>query len=213
MEVRVGPLRQLLVQLQLGPTAQPRVVLLCHQHSHIRGESISYKAFLVKSNKKKLNELQLELNQVPRALLTSQKPEVLLRLRRAQAKLSDFFLVHDCNGAISSDAALQCPGGTSPSAEGPREPSGDVHPDPEALLGAADGPEEDRAAGLFKSLSQRIWRQPPATEKGSWRPAEAIPEEQGKLTPREARNQEEASAESGHALESVATPGTGGRRQ
>ncbi|KAJ1194054.1 hypothetical protein NDU88_003349 [Pleurodeles waltl] len=118
-----------------------------------------------------------------------------------------------CDGAVSSKATPRCPEGTTLSAEGPGDPSGDDHSDPEALLCAADRPEEDRAPGLFKSPGQRTWRQPPATKEVSWRPAEAVPEEHAQLTPREARNQEEARSESGHALESMATPGMRGRRQ
>ncbi|KAJ1198635.1 hypothetical protein NDU88_002474 [Pleurodeles waltl] len=87
-------------------------------------------------------------------------------------------------------------------------------PDPEALLGAAGRTEDDGASGLFKGPHHHTCWQPPATEEESQRPANAIQEEDhSQLKPREASNQEEASTEAGHALESMATPGTGAGRQ
>ncbi|KAJ1142633.1 hypothetical protein NDU88_008946 [Pleurodeles waltl] len=50
-------------------------------------------------------------------------------------------------------------------------------------------------------------------EDASRRPANAVQEkDRGQLKPREARNQEEVCAEDGHALESVATPGSFSRK-
>ncbi|KAJ1194774.1 hypothetical protein NDU88_004060 [Pleurodeles waltl] len=118
-----------------------------------------------------------------------------------------------CDGAVSSEASPRCPGGTPPSAEDPGDPSADVFPDLEAHQGNAGGPSEEGAAGVFKEPSRCLWRDPLATEEDVGSPAEAIPEERCQLKPREAGNQEEVRIKYGHALESVATPGTGGRGQ
>ncbi|KAJ1198636.1 hypothetical protein NDU88_002475 [Pleurodeles waltl] len=102
----------------------------------------------------------------------------------------------ECDGASSTEAAPRCPGGTPQSAGGPGDPSGDDHPDPEALLGAAGSTEDVGASVLFKGSHHHTCWQPPATEEGYRRPADSIQEEdRGQLTPQEARNQKEACAE------------------
>ncbi|KAJ1167027.1 hypothetical protein NDU88_007420 [Pleurodeles waltl] len=107
----------------------------------------------------------------------------------------------------SAEDAPRHPVGTHQSAEGPGEPSGDGRPDPEALLSAAGITEDEGASWLFKGPQQHTWWQPPKQEDASRKPADSVREEnRGQLKPREARNQEEAHAEAGHALESVATP-------
>ncbi|KAJ1155343.1 hypothetical protein NDU88_008073 [Pleurodeles waltl] len=84
--------------------------------------------------------------------------------------------------------------------EGPGEPSRDCQPDPEALQDVSGDPEKRTlAAGLHKSHSQRMWEGPEA-EDGFRRSADAEPEECNQL--------KEDGAKSGHALESLATPGT-----
>ncbi|KAJ1133143.1 hypothetical protein NDU88_011440 [Pleurodeles waltl] len=63
--------------------------------------------------------------------------------------------------------------------------------------------------GFFKGPSHHAWWQPPVMEDASRRPDDAVQAKgRGKLKPREARRKEEARAEAGHALESVATPGS-----
>ncbi|KAJ1210099.1 hypothetical protein NDU88_005467 [Pleurodeles waltl] len=92
-------------------------------------------------------------------------------------------------------------------AEGPGEPSDDEHPDTEAFLGASGRTEDVEPSGLFKDPHYHSREQPPKQEDVSRRPADSIQEEdRGQRKPQEARNQMEAHAEAGHALESLATP-------
>ncbi|KAJ1164674.1 hypothetical protein NDU88_005108 [Pleurodeles waltl] len=114
----------------------------------------------------------------------------------------------ECDGASYAEAAPRCPGGTHPSAEGPGEPSEEERPDPEALLETASRTTDVRPLGLFKELHHHSGRPPPEQNDISWRPPDAVKEEdRGQRKPWGARNQEGACAEAGHTLESVATPG------
>ncbi|KAJ1138468.1 hypothetical protein NDU88_004851 [Pleurodeles waltl] len=114
-----------------------------------------------------------------------------------------------CDGASSFEAAPRYSWGTRPCAGGPGEPSNDEHADPEALLTRTGRTTDVRPSGLFKEPLRHSGRQRLEQDDVSWRPADA-----GKSEDRDqwetwtARNQEEACAEAGHALESMAIPDT-----
>ncbi|KAJ1178298.1 hypothetical protein NDU88_003545 [Pleurodeles waltl] len=104
----------------------------------------------------------------------------------------------------------QCPRGTHPCADCPGVPVDDDRLDPEVLLGTADRMADVAPSGFLKKNTPSFQEGPPAQEDVSRRPADANKEEDhGQQKPRDARNQEGARAEAGHALESVATPSTG----
>ncbi|KAJ1131283.1 hypothetical protein NDU88_009621 [Pleurodeles waltl] len=105
---------------------------------------------------------------------------------------------------------LMCPGGTHPSPDGPGVPAADGRLDPEVLIGTDSRTAEVAPLGFLKNPHRHSRGERQAQEDLSRRPADAKEEEDcGQQTPWDARNQEGARAEGGHALESVATPGTG----
>ncbi|KAJ1154671.1 hypothetical protein NDU88_007414 [Pleurodeles waltl] len=86
-------------------------------------------------------------------------------------------------------------------------------PAPEALQAFPGRTGEEAAVGRFKVPHRHEWRHQPAREDTPGSPDDVQETDRCQMLTLGTRNQEEARAEAGHALESVATPGSGRERR